>query len=153
MSEVHHPSSWLALPNPFLRRARPLPSTTEADSNTIEGYVSGRSADIAEILLGTQSALILAGSPNIGKSALMSYLEDSPTSWSWRRELPMLQSQMDLEAIHFVSVDLTALEIEELEHLATAFQQQCALAVQSLYPEGAFSADLLGLRQLLRHTA
>ena len=159
MSEVHRNPSWLALPNPFLRRAKPLPSATERDaytSDSIEGYVSGRRTAITEILMGAQSAIILAGSPNIGKSALISYLEDAPGSWSWRKELPLLQLQMDLEAIHFICVDLTPLETEpSLENLVIAFQRQCALAVQAAYPESTepYSTDLSGLRQLLRHIA
>ncbi|MBV9229746.1 MAG: helix-turn-helix domain-containing protein [Chloroflexi bacterium] len=102
--------------------------------------------------MGGQSAIILAGSPHIGKSALINYLEDSSSTWSWRKELAPLGDQLDLDAVHFVQIDLTPLETETMENMPAAFQSQCAMAVQSAYHEAAssYSSNLTGLRKLLR---
>src|SRR6266852_3375963 len=100
MAEIR---TWQTLPNPFQS------VTDKAD--VVTGHVSGRSRDISKIINGTQSAVLLTGSPNIGKTALIRYLERSPQAeWSWRNEIELSTGEQDLNNIHFVSVDLTPLE-------------------------------------------
>lgn len=148
MSDTHHPSSWHTLPNPFLNRTK---------QPVFTGFVSGRSADIREIIMGEQSAILLAGAPHIGKSALIRYLQNDCGGWSWRDELKELSLSIELEDIHFAQIGLTPLETETEDSFLKAFQKQCALTVQSMYyrnkehEKQTFTLDLKGLRELLRH--
>src|SRR6266487_3812496 len=108
--------AWRMLPNPFPNIPKqPLAlSSLERETDlpgAVTGHVSGRSTDIASIITGAQSAIILAGAPNIGKSALIHYLQSPPNSgWSWRDELAGLRNQLRLHEIHFMQVDLRPLE-------------------------------------------
>ncbi len=71
--------TWLTLPDPF--------SSMTDTSEVITGHISGRSADITKIITGSQSAILLAGAPHIGKSALIRYLQRPVgAEWSWRDE-------------------------------------------------------------------
>ncbi len=132
--------AWRMLQNPFPNiPKRPLVLSSlerETDlSEAVTSHVSGRSTDIASIIMGAQSAIILAGAPNIGKSALIRYLQSPPNSgWSWRDELTGLRDQLRLNNIHFVQIDLRPLEeIKNFKDLYGAFVKQCAVAVQSVY--------------------
>src|SRR5579884_2425202 len=84
---------WSALPNPFSRLATQslLESPTEKTTDTSEiitGHVSGRRSDIIDIVTGVQSAILMTGASQIGKSTLLRYLARPPQSeWSWRDEL------------------------------------------------------------------
>ncbi len=152
---------WHTLPNPFLRNTRSLLFNTEQEedsSETIIGYVSGRSADIEDIIVGDQSAIILAGAPYIGKTTFTHYLCSSYGKWSWRNELSMLQDQLDLDAIYFVSIDLTSLEKETPGSLLETFQKQCASSIIAAYQKRQqtalqYPSTHTGLYQLLRNTA
>jgi len=138
-------SDWLTLPNPF-------PLTTES-FDVIAGHVSGRRADIVEIVVGGQSAIILAGAPNIGKSTLIRYLQCLATDeWSWRNELQDYRTQLSLDEVQFLQINLTPLEgIEQKEKLFSAFVEQCIFAFCRAYQRDQPSAlDLKGLRELLR---
>lgn len=150
MLGIQHNSRWQSITNPFLNI-----ETSEA----ITGQVSGRSADITEIITQDQNAIILAGAPDIGKSSLMRYLQRSPThDWSWRNELAFLRDQLKLEDIHFVQMNLAPLEdIEDAGKLLERFIAQSVLTLQSVLPQDqpdasniTFELDLRGLRKLLR---
>ncbi|MBE3557978.1 MAG: winged helix-turn-helix domain-containing protein [Ktedonobacteraceae bacterium] len=147
--------SRMKLPNPFLRRTRP---SVYADNRSLatpeeaQGYVSGRSTEITEIIMGDQGAIILAGAPHIGKTALIHYLDDNSDICSWREELIDLKDLVDLDAIHFTSIDLTPLGRESPQNQYSAFQKQCIRALQAVYRPvdgSTFSTDLPGLRHLL----
>src|SRR5713101_4080896 len=125
MKDIEHETNWLTLPNPF-------------GSNTpkgIPGHVSGRSTDIAEIITGRQSAILLLGAPNIGKSTLIRYLQWPPTAgWSWRDELLDLRNSLNLNSIHFVQINLKPSEdFENEDKLLHLFIKQCITALQPLY--------------------
>ena len=146
MSETHNEAAWRTLPNPF---------NVMDKSEIITSHVSGRSTDIAEIITGGQSAIILAGAPHMGKTALIRYLQrSSDITWSWRKELLDLRDRMNLENIHFMQVDLTPLEgIENVNELLRSFLKQSALALQQVYLQGEPSSvelNVKGLRELLR---
>jgi hypothetical protein len=149
--------AWRMLANPFPNVPKqPLTLSSlerEADlSEAVTSHVSGRSTDIASIIMGAQSAIILAGAPNIGKSALIRYLQSPPNiGWSWRDELTELRDQLRLNDIHFVQVDLRPLEeMKNFKDLYGTFVKQCTAAVQSVYqPGGQPSSDLRALRDLL----
>lgn len=135
-------STWRALPNPFL------------NVTDIIGHVSGRSSDITQLIIGGQSAVILAGAPRIGKTSLIRYLQRPPQAqWSWRNELAQLTNQLELHDIHFVPLDLTPLEnIENVDQLLAPFIEQCLRALQQVYPPTTepVCIDLKGLRDFLR---
>lgn len=146
--------AWLNLPNPFNMQPPSAFSTEDqADINeAIIGHVSGRSTDIAEIITGAQSAIILAGAPNIGKTTLIRYLQSQPeTGWSWRDEFANFRDQLRLNDIHFVQIDLRQLEEKSsTKELYNAFVEQCTAAVQAIYqPNARSSADPRVLRALL----
>src|SRR5881227_1435846 len=107
-------SSWHTLRNPF---------NTMDTLEIITSHVSGRSTDIIQIVTGGQSAIVLAGAPYIGKTALIRYLQLSlDTEWSWRNELVDFPNEGKLKNTHFVQVDFTKLEgIETKEALLAAF--------------------------------
>jgi hypothetical protein len=148
MLDPHFSYTWRTLPNPFLRATEPAESIT--------GHVSGRAADIAFLITGSQSAIILIGAPSIGKSTLIRYLKRSPdVEWSWRKELELTLPREQLNAIHFALVDLTPLEgIENSYGFLSPFIAQCTVALLSVYnpdEQQNFPLDLKGLRELLRH--
>ncbi len=145
MWEKQYEQKWRTVPNPFLN-----PTDT---SDVITGRVSGRSNEIAEIVMGGQSAIILAGAPSIGKSSLIRYLQRAPNAeWSWRNELADFRDQLKLDDIRFVQIDLTRLEgIEDTKELLNLFREQCTAALQSVYqPDGQPSSNLKVLRELVR---
>src|SRR6266436_7313469 len=116
MVENRYEPGWLTLQNPFARITKQvtLAATMVRDTDTsdaIIGRISGRRTDITRIIMNEQSAIFLVGTPNIGKSTLIRYLQEHPKiEWSWRDELADLQGQLNLEDIHFVQIDLTPLE-------------------------------------------
>src|SRR5947209_20108961 len=141
--DIQAKSSWQSLRNPF--------NIMDA-SEIITGHVSGRGTDIAQIISGKQSAIVLAGAPYIGKSALIRYLQLPPTAkWSWRNELADYTDQQQLQVTQFVQIDLTNLEgIENKDELLTAFVKRCALALQSVSERGKQTSEELNLRGLIR---
>ena len=100
MSENPYVPDWLTLQNPFSRISKQmiLAPTVRRDVDTSEaiiGRVSGRRTDITRIIMDEQSAVFLVGTPNIGKSTLIHYLQQHPdTEWSWRDELADLRGQL-----------------------------------------------------------
>src|SRR5579883_2856558 len=138
--------TWLTLPDPF--------SSMTDTSEVITGHISGRSADITKIITGSQSAILLAGAPHIGKSALIRYLQRPVgAEWSWRDELPELREEWHLDHTHFVLVDLTPRHsIESVDQLLKFFIKQCSSALQPFLSEGAGEAsdDIKDLYHLLR---
>src|SRR5690349_1211591 len=93
MLENSHLLDWLTLQNPFSKISKrvilaPTISKEKITSEVIIGRISGRSTDITRIIMNEQSAIFLVGTPNIGKSTLIRYLQEQPiTEWSWRDEL------------------------------------------------------------------
>ena len=161
MAENPYESGWLTLQNPFARITKQvtLASTMIRDMDTsdaIIGRVSGRRTDITRIIMNEQSAIFLVGTPHIGKSTLIRYLQQpSGTGWSWRDELADLENQLKLDDIHFVQIDLAPLEgIEESNELLALFISQCVRALsRALLQDEQLSspnADLKALRGLLR---
>lgn len=147
MSQTRIEAMWRTLTNPF---------NVLDKSDIITSHVSGRSADITEIITGGQSAIVLAGTSGIGKSALIHYLQRLPDSeWTWRDELIELTDQLKLNDIHFVQVDLRSLEgIEQKEIFLSTFVEQCTIALNRRYlrdkQPGFVDLNLKGLRELLR---
>ncbi len=147
MSETRSEAMWRTLSNPF---------NVLDKSDIITSHVSGRSADITEIITGGQSAIVLAGASGIGKSALIHYLQRLPDSeWSWRDELIDLSDQLKLDDMNFVQVDLRPLEgIEQKDKFLSTFVEQCAIALHRRYIQdkqpASVELDLKGLRELLR---
>jgi hypothetical protein len=161
MSENSYVSDWLTLQNPFSKISKQviLASSVKREldtSDSIIGRVSGRHTDITRIIMDEQSAIFLVGSPNIGKSTLIRYLQQHPnTGWSWRDELADLRGQLKLEDFHFVQIDLTPLEgIEKSDELYALFVQQCIKALYYAIQQDPQSFpgqyDLKELRRLLR---
>jgi hypothetical protein len=161
MEKNPYASDWLTLQNPFSKISKQiLHASYESDeidlSESIIGRISGRRTDITRIIMNEQSAIFLVGTPNIGKSTLIRYLQEHPKiEWSWRDELADLQGQLNLEDIHFVQIDLTPLEgIEKSDELFVLFVQQCTRALYSVYQPGhqivPKQYDLKELRSLLR---
>jgi Transcriptional regulatory protein, C terminal len=143
MAEVR---TWQTLPNPFQNVTDSL--------DLVTGHVSGRGRDISKIINSTQSAILLAGAPNIGKSALIRYLQRPPkTEWSWRKEIDTAFKEEDLNNIYFVSVDLIPLEdIGSEDELLNFFIKQCIVALRPLQKpaEEVITDDLNGLYKLVR---
>src|SRR5438874_6085437 len=131
-------SSWHTLRNPF---------NTMDTPEVITSHVSGRSTDTIQIISGGQSAIVLAGAPYIGKTALIRYLQlPLDTEWSWRNELMDFPNQRKLNNTHFVQVDLARLEgIETKEDLHAAFVERCASALQSVFKQEEQAAGELNL--------
>lgn len=117
---------WQALSNPY---------KVTAASDAVTGRVSGRRTDIFDIVTGEQSALILAGAPSIGKSALIGYLARQPDApWSWRNELSDYRSARKLDQVYFVKLNLSRLAgIEDANMLHKSFVAECLVALQSIY--------------------
>lgn len=161
MAENPYEPGWLTLQNPFSRIAKQvtLASTMVKDidtSDAIIGRVSGRRTDITRIIMNEQSAIFLVGTPYIGKSTLIRYLQQpSGTGWSWRDELADLENQLKLDEIHFVQIDLAPLEgIEESDKLLALFISQCTRALSHAFRQdeqpSSPNSDLKALRGLLR---
>lgn len=161
MAENRYESGWLTLQNPFSRITKQvtLATTMERDrdtSDTIIGRVSGRRTDITRIIMNEQSAIFLVGTPHIGKSTLIRYLQQpSGAGWSWRNELAELGNQLNLDDIHFVQIDLAPLEgIEESNELLALFINQCMRALSHVLLQdeqlSSPNSDLKALRGLLR---
>src|SRR5215471_14841662 len=97
---------WLTLQNPFSKISKQVILTPTAKramdtSEAIFGRVSGRRTDITRIIMDEQSAVFLVGTPNIGKTTLIRYLQQHPgTEWSWRDELADLRGQLKLDDFH-----------------------------------------------------
>ncbi len=146
VDDIRQKLRWRALPNPF-------PNVTAA-SDITPGYLSGRKTDIVEIISNTPSAIILAGAPGIGKSTLIRYLQIPPDAqWSWRDELQDIRTDMELDKLHFVQIDLKPLQgIESLEQIYAQFIKQCYYAVYKEHYnlETTEDANLESLRDLLR---
>ncbi len=145
--EKHSIVNWQSLRNPF---------NAMDTSAVITGHVSGRSTDIIEIITGGQGAIVLAGAPSIGKTALIQYLQHpSEPEWSWRNELVGYYDQQKLKNIHFVQIDLTSLDgIETKDDLLAAFINRCASALHSVYKKRRQTTDgfnLKGLFEMLRN--
>ncbi len=140
-----HNTTWPTLLNPF--------QVTDT-SDIITGHVSGRSTDITKIISGGQSALIMAGAPDIGKSALIRYLACPPgREWTWRKELKALNTQINLDETYFIQVDLAPNEdIKSKEKLLSFFIQQCLAALQSLHEQNLHQLGLepKELRRIVR---
>jgi len=106
--------------------------------------------------MNEQSAIFLVGTPHIGKSTLIRYLQQpSDTEWSWRNELADLGNQLNLDDIHFVQIDLAPLEgIEEPNELLALFVSQCKRALSDTFLQdeqlSSPNSDLKALRGLLR---
>jgi hypothetical protein len=152
---------WLTLQNPFSKISKQVLHVSAASkemdpSEAIIGRISGRSTDITRIIMNEQSAIFLVGTPNIGKSTLIRYLQECPnTEWSWRDELGDFPGQLKVEDIHFVQIDLTPLEgIEKSDELFALFIQQCTQALYYVYQPGPRvfpnQYNLKELRSLLR---
>ncbi|GAC1568427.1 MAG: hypothetical protein NVS3B14_17600 [Ktedonobacteraceae bacterium] len=145
MFETPFERAWKTLRNPF----QGLPETGEM----ITSYVSGRKADIQEIITEGQSAIILAGAPRIGKTSLIRYLLRLPAAqWSWRDELEDLRAYIDLDEVYFTQIDLSQLEgVTDADALLMPFITQCITALQSAWQRGTTEYNgLKGLRDLLR---
>ncbi len=93
MPENPNTLHWLTLQNPFSKISKQVSNDSTVGremetSETIIGCVSGRHTDITRIIMNEQSAIFLVGSPNIGKTTLIRYLQQhTNTTWSWRDEL------------------------------------------------------------------
>ena len=137
---------WKTLRNPFQGKSE--------TGEMITSRVSGRKADIQEIISEGQSAIILAGAPHIGKTTLIRYLLRPATAkWSWRNEFEDVRSDLVLDEVSFTQIDLSQLEgATDTDGLLMPFIAQCIAALQSTWPcvTGTFSG-LKGLRELLRH--
>ena len=135
-------TNWHTLRNPF---------NTMDTSAVITGHVSGRSTDIIEIITGDQGAIVLAGAPSIGKSALIQYLQLPPgPEWSWRNELSGYYDQEKLKNIHFVQIDLKNLDgIETRDELLAAFIKRCCSALHSVYKKRRQTSENFNLKGLI----
>lgn len=111
------------------------PFNIQVSKENIIGHVSGRRDDITQLISGGQSAIVLAGAPQIGKSTLLRYLQLPPDSeWSWRNELANLFTQHKLRTIYFTPIDLTELEdIEDKDTLFAVFIAECVAAIERAY--------------------
>ena len=102
MLENYNSFDWLTLQNPFSKISKqvihaPTVRKEKVTSENIIGRVSGRHRDITRIIMNEQSAIFLVGTPNIGKSTLIRYLQTRPEAeWSWRDELADLHGQLNL---------------------------------------------------------
>ncbi len=138
MVEQRSEFSWKAMRNPF----HSIIDSPESDIHSI----SGRSADIREIITGGIGAIILASAPMMGKTSLLRYLQCEPGAWSWRNEVEDLRAALDLDQVHFLTVDLGPLEdIINTDELLTHFIQQC---IEALHKVGKIQESYNGLREL-----
>ena len=145
MEENQYEQRWRSIPNPF--------SNIRDANDVITGNVSGRKADIIELVMGGQSAVILAGAPRIGKSTLIRYLQ-RPVGheWSWRDELADEVSPPFLDTIHFVQIDLAHIAgIGDLKELRNQFIVECSIALHQVYGRTTQTThDIKSIRSLLR---
>jgi hypothetical protein len=143
-------NTWHMLSNPF--------SYHDSSANSgILGRISGRSRDIVNIIYNDQSAIILSGSPRIGKTALLRYLQTPLQAYSWRQEpaIVHLLNQDILNTTHFVQIDLVPVESvyqeADQKEVYARFLQQCGEALQRVYCiDDQPPADLKKLREFLR---
>ncbi len=145
MVEASFERAWRTPRNPF--------QGSLETGEMITSHVSGRSADIREIILGGQGAIIVSGAPRIGKTSLIRYLQRPLSAeWSWRNELEAQERFPDLDTIHFMQIDLTPLEgITENGELLNRFVAQCTAALQAIWQRDISEyAGQKGLRELLR---
>ena len=140
MLENWYESGWLTLQNPFPKISKPAITGSNLGkdfefSEAITGHVSCRRTDITKIIMDEQSAIFLVGTPGIGKSTLVRYLQRPPgKEWTWRDELRDLNDLLPLNDIHFVQIDLTPLEgIEDQSELLGSFIRQCTKALHRVY--------------------
>ena len=119
------------------------------DRPEVAGHVSCRNTEIEEIVTGSQNAIILAGTPTIGKSTLIHYLTLPPSaSWSWRNELNETDeefSHITLDAIRFAQIDLKPLlligDFSDRNALLGLFITECTKALSRAYkPEESTSS-------------
>ncbi len=161
MLENWYESGWLTLQNPFPKISKPAITGSNLGkdfefSEAITGHVSCRRTDITKIIMDEQSAIFLVGTPGIGKSTLVRYLQRPPgKEWTWRDELRDLNDLLPLNDIHFVQIDLTPLEgIEDQSELLGSFIRQCTKALRRVYHGdeqlSSSNFDLKELRGLLR---
>src|SRR5437763_4692614 len=161
MLENLNESGWLSLPNPFPKISKhTMPNSFGGGnidtSEAITGHVSCRRTDITKIIMDEQSAIFLVGTPGIGKSTLVRYLQRPPgKEWTWRDELRDLNDLLPLDDIHFMQIDLTPLEgIEDQSELLGSFIRQCTKALRWVYQGdkqlSSSNFDLKELRGLLR---
>ena len=161
MLENWSESGWLTLQNPFPKISKQAITGSNLGkdfefSEAITGHVSCRRTDITKIIMDEQSAIFLVGTPGIGKSTLVRYLQRPPgKEWTWRDELRDLNDLLPLNDIHFVQIDLTPLEgIEDQSELLGSFIRQCTKALHRIYQGdehlSSSNFDLKELRGLLR---
>ncbi len=144
--------NWQTLSNPF----------QHGDNNaSIIGHVSGRSRDVLSLLTGRQSAIILVGAPQIGKTTLVRYLSNT-ADWTWRSELAALDygDLLAQKDICFVSVNLQPLKvltaseaISNPDVLLAPFVHECLRALSGpdfVETVGASTNDLSDLYELRR---
>lgn len=146
---VSPPYTWQTLPNPF--------HLSEAN-NGIVGHVSGRAKDIATIIAGRQSAIILAGAPRIGKTTFVRYLCETH-SWTWSNEIIDLGmgELLTYNKFHFIQLSVeppktTSAEavINDPKMLLDPFIQECYQALHSInHTTQSLSSNLNTLRELL----
>ncbi|GAC1466803.1 MAG: hypothetical protein NVS4B1_21820 [Ktedonobacteraceae bacterium] len=122
----------------------------------VAGHVSCRSIEIEEIVTGSQNALILAGTPTIGKSTLIHYLTLPPSvSWSWRNELNETDeglSHVTLDDIRFAQIDLLPLlragDFSNRDELLRLFITECTKALYRAYTSGESTSSQYTLSEL-----
>lgn len=141
---IDQKTPWHSLSNPF----------TDDRREIIAGHVSCRSIEINDIIAGRQNALILAGTPNIGKSTLIRYLNLPPTAlWSWRNELEAAHDRKMLDTIRFAQIHLKPLLIgfKDEDKLLDIFVEECTRALYRAYnPEDSYTFSDLTLRGLYK---
>src|SRR5579863_351924 len=145
MEKNQYVQKWRSIPNPF--------SNMRDANDVITGHVSGRKADIIELVMGGQSAVILAGAPSIGKSTIIRYLQRPPgNDWSWRDELAGEGSPISLNTIHFVQIDLAHIAgIADPKELRNRFIEECSIAFHQVYGcTTQTTYDIKSIRGILR---
>jgi hypothetical protein len=156
MLENWYESGWLTLQNPFSKISKQAITGSNLGkdfeiSEAITGHVSCRRTDITKIIMDEQSAIFLVGTPGIGKSTLVRYLQRHPgKEWTWRDELRDLNDLLPLDDIHFVQIDLTPLEgIEDQSELLGSFIRQCTRALCLVYQcDEQLSSSNFNLKEL-----
>jgi hypothetical protein len=140
--------TWQTILNPFQH--------SDGDAGII-GHISGRSSDIVDMIAGSQSAIILSGSPSIGKTTLIRYLCKGETKadtrdWSWKKELVSmgLEDAPQVEDFHFVQVNLnnipwTGTAVSEAmanpKLLLEPFIQECISALAPFPPSATSDTE------------
>ena len=127
-----------------------------ANRPEVAGHISCRSNEIEEIVTGSQNALILAGTPTIGKSTLIHYLTLPPSAaWSWRNELNETDeelSQVTFDAVRFAQIDLSPLlrarDFSNRDELLRLFITECTKALYKAYTLGETTSSHYTLSEL-----